>query len=102
VLNGRDCLVTLLRDIALAPSAGALTANVIGHPTGRHLDQPATRIVGHALTWPLRRRGDECFLHSILSRCEVTELPYHRAQYLRREITEQLFGRWGYGHLDDH
>ncbi len=88
VLNGGDSLVTLPRDIALAPSAGAFTANVIGHPPRGHLDQPATRIVGYALTWPLRRGGDECFLHGILSRCEIAVLAHRRAQYLRREVTE--------------
>ena len=67
---------TAARRVALAPAAGALAADVIGHPPRRDLDQPAARIVGHALARPLRGRGDERLLHRVLGRGEVTVAPH--------------------------
>ena len=76
----------------LAIAAGHLAAHVIGHAPQRHVDQPAARIVRHAVARPLRGRGDQRLLHGVLARGEVAEPPQHRAEHLRREIAQQVLG----------
>ena len=57
-LVGHDSLAMAPRDLA---------AHVIGHAPQRDVDQPAARIVGNAVARPLRRRGDQRFLHGVLA-----------------------------------
>ena len=78
---------------SLAPAARDLAADVIGHAPRRDLDQPAARVVGHALARPLLRRGDQRLLHRVLGRGEVAEAPDDRAEHLRRELAQQVLGR---------
>ena len=50
-------------------------AEVIGHAPRGDLDQPAARVVGHALARPLQRRREQRLLDRVLGRGEVAEAP---------------------------
>ena len=50
----------------LAVAASGLGADLIGDAPRGHLDQPPARVLGQALSRPLRRRGDEGLLHRVL------------------------------------
>ena len=63
---------------------------MIGHAPRGDLDQPAARIVGHALVGPLHRRGEERLLHGVLRGGEVAEAADHRAEHLRRQLAQQV------------
>ena len=78
--------------LALPP--GALAADVIDHPARRHLDQPAARVVGHPVARPLLRGRKQRFLHRIFRGREVAVAADHRAEHLRREVAQQVFGGW--------
>ncbi len=78
---------------AVAAPARELGADVIGHAPRGDLDQPAARIVGHALLRPLQRGGEQRFLHRVLGGGEVAEPPDHRAEHLRRELAQQVLAR---------
>src|SRR5690349_363021 len=55
--------------------------------------QPPARIRRDTLRRPLRRRGDERFLHGILGRREVAMSARHRGEHLRREVAQQVLDR---------
>ena len=59
------------------------------------LDQPAARVVGHALARPLHGRRDQRFLNRVLRGGEIAEAPDHGAEHLRREVAQQVLGRRG-------
>lgn len=82
----------LARDLILAPPSRTLAAHVILEPSHRNAEQPTARIRGNARGGPLRRCGDQCFLHSILRVREITALARHYAKHLRRKLTQQLLG----------
>lgn len=69
---------------------GRLGAEVIGHPAQGHVDQPSARVVRHALSRPLRRRGEQGLLHRVLGGREVAEPANDRAEHLRRELAQQM------------
>ena len=77
-------------DDRLAPAAGELGADVIGHAPRGDLDQPAARVVGHAFARPLHRRREQRFLHRVLGGGEVAEAADHRAEHLRRQLAQQV------------
>ena len=83
---GRD----LRDDDGLAAAPRQLGAHVIGHAPRRDVDQPAARVVGHALLGPLQGRREERFLHRVLGGGKVAEAPDHRAENLRRELAQQV------------
>jgi hypothetical protein len=73
-----------------APSPGQRAAEMIGHAPGGDLDQPAARIVGHALFGPLHGRREQRLLNGILGGEEVAEAPDHGAENLRRKLAQQV------------
>ena len=77
----------------LAPAAGQLGAEEIGHAPGGHLDQPTARIVGDTVTRPLLRRREQRLLDRILGGGEVAEAADHRAENLRRQLAQQVLPR---------
>ena len=77
--------------VAAPPSE--LGSDVIDHPPRGHLDQPAARVVGHALLRPLQRGGQQRFLHRVLCGGEVAEPPDHCAEHLRRQVAQQVLAR---------
>ena len=66
---------------------------MIGHAPRGDLDQPAARVVGHALARPLQRRREQRLLHRVLGGGEVAEAPDDRAEHLRRELAQQVLAR---------
>ncbi len=76
-----ECLALAPRDVA---------AQLIGHAPRGDVDQPRARILGNALGWPLRRRGDQRFLHRVFGRREIAEAAHDRAEHLRRELAQQV------------
>ena len=93
--RGRDLLVRrrLHHHDVLAPAAGQLRAQVVGHAPGGDLDQPAARVVGDAVARPLLRRREQRLLHRVLGGGEVAEAADHRAEHLRRELAQQVLAR---------
>ena len=73
-------------DDCLAMTARGLGTDVIDKAARGDLDEPAARVVGHAVTRPVRRRSDERFLQRVLARGEVAEASRDRAEHLRREL----------------
>src|ERR1700704_4803159 len=63
---------------------------MIGDASRRDLDQPGARVLGQAVSRPLRRRRDQGFLDRILRSGEVAEPPDYGAQRLRREVAQQV------------
>ena len=92
-------IVRLLQhDDGLAPAAGGFGADVIGHPAGCNMDQPATRVLGHALVRPLRRCGDQRLLHSIFGGGEVAKAADDGTEHLRRQFTKHGIDAEGFSH----
>src|SRR5687768_2738299 len=67
-------------------------AKEIGHAAGRHMNEPAARIVGNPFFRPLHAGCDERFLHRILGGGKIFETPDHGAENLRRELAQQVLG----------
>ena len=80
-------------DVGFAPAPGQIGAQLIGHAPGGDLDQPAARVVGHALLWPLHGRREQRLLNRVLGGGEVPEAPDHRAEDLRRKLAQQVLAR---------
>ena len=80
----------LQHDHRLATPPRQLRAELVGHAPGRHLDQPAARVVRHALGRPLHRRRDQRLLHRVFSRREIAEAPDDGAEHLRRQVAQQV------------
>ncbi|RAO53578.1 hypothetical protein ONO86_01495 [Micromonospora noduli] len=76
----------------LPPHPGLLATQQVGQPTGRHGDQPATRIVRYAVARPTVRGGDQRLLHRVLGRVEVPVATDQRAEDLRRQLAQQILG----------
>ena len=76
---------------AFAAAAGAIAADLIGHPADGDLNEPSARIVGHAGLGPLQCGGEQRFLHGVFGGGEVAEPADHRPKHLRRELAQQLF-----------
>jgi hypothetical protein len=67
-----------------------LAAKLVGHfPYGR-LDQPAARIVRHAVFRPTRRRRQQRLLYGVLRRGEVAITPDQHTEDRRRRLTQQV------------
>ena len=89
---GRQLLgVARPRNLFAAPPGG-LAAHVVGHAPRRDLDQPAARVVGHAVARPLHGGRDQRFLHRVLGGGEVAVAPHDGAEHLRRQLAQQLLG----------
>jgi hypothetical protein len=54
------------------------------------LDQPSTRIVGHALIGPLDGGGEQRLLNRVLRGGEVSESAQHHTKNLRRKLAQQV------------
>ena len=52
----------------LAAAPRLVAAQLVGQPAGRDRDQPAPRVVGHALGRPLDGGGEQRLLHRVLAR----------------------------------
>ena len=65
-------------------------AQVIGHAPRGDLNQPAARVVRHALARPLQRGGEQRLLHRVFRGGEVAEAPDHGAEHLRRQLAQQV------------
>ena len=76
----------------LPPAAGVVAAVLVDHAAGRDADQPAERVVGHAVGRPLRRGGDERLLHGVLGVGEVAVAADDGTEDLRRELAQQALG----------
>ena len=63
---------------------------MIGHTPHGHLDQPAARIVGHALLRPLHGRGKQRLLDRVLRRGKIAEASNDGAENLRRQLAQQV------------
>src|SRR5258708_27364113 len=73
------------------PPCGFATPEV-QEATRRNLYQPAAGISGQAFTRPLNRSRELRLLDGIFSCAEVMRAPNERAEHLRREFAQQLFG----------
>ena len=76
----------------LAIATRDLAADVIGHASERHVNQPAARIVRNTVARPLRGRCDQRFLHGVLAGSEIAEPSHRRAEHLRRQLAQQVLG----------
>ena len=74
----------------LAPPARALAAQPVGHPPRRDRDQPARRVVGHALDRPLGRRSQQCLLYGVLRVVDVAVPTGDGPEDLRRQLSQQI------------
>ena len=74
----------------LAAPPGQLGAELIDHAPGGDLDQPAARVVGHALLGPLQGGREQRLLDRVLRGGEIAEAPDHRAENLRRQLAQQV------------
>src|SRR5207253_9054841 len=63
---------------------------MVRHAAARHLNQPATRVIGTSLLRPLRESGDHRLLHGIFGGGEVAEAASDGAEHLRRKFTQQM------------
>ena len=53
-------------------------------------DQPAARVVGHALARPLHGGGEQRLLHRVLARVEAPVAADEHAEDLRRQLAQQV------------
>ncbi len=94
----RDLQIGVQGDDGFAAPAGGLAAHVIGHRPRRDSNQPAARVVGHAVPRPLAGGGDQRLLHGVLGGSEVPVPPDDRTEHLRRKLAQQMLGtgvqRW--------
>ena len=86
----------LHHDDGLAPPPRQLGAELVGHAPGGDLDQPAARVVRHALGRPLHRRRDQRLLHGVFGGREVAEAPDDGAEHLRRQLAQQVLASEGH------
>ena len=75
-----------------AAPPGGLAADVVDDLSRRHLDQPAARVVGHAVAGPLRGGRDHRFLHRVFGGREVAVAPHDGAKHLWGQLPQQLLG----------
>ena len=74
----------------LAPLAREVGAELIGHASGRHGDQPASRVVRDALVRPLGGAGEQRFLDRVLGRVELAVATDDGAEDLRGKLPQQV------------
>ena len=74
----------------LAPLTGEVRAELIGHASGRHGDEPASRVVRDALVGPLGRAGEEGFLDRVLGPVELAVPADDGAEDLRGKLPQQV------------
>ena len=86
----RDDDRRVVGDHCLAVAARDLAADVIGHAPQRDVEQPAARIVGHAVARPLLAAAISASCTASSRRREVAKAPDHRAEHLRREVAQQV------------
>ena len=91
ILVGRPAPGRRLQCGALfAPPASALTPPFVDQSPGGDGHQPRAWIFGNAFGCPLERRGEECLLHGVLARVELSVPPHQRAEHLRRQLAQQI------------
>ena len=78
------------RDDSFPATPGQIGAQVVRHAPRGDLDEPAPRVVWHALVGPLHRRREQGLLHRVFRGGEITEATEHRAENLRRELAQQV------------
>src|SRR5262249_55794932 len=66
-----------------------LASLIVGETPRGDVNEPASRVVGQALTRPLVGGCDERFLYRIFRSTEVPESPDDRAEHLRRKFSQQ-------------
>jgi len=76
-------------DERLTAPAGGLGTHVVGQLSRGHVNEPASRAVGHPGARPLLRGGEQSLLHRVFRGKEIAELPAHDAQHLRRQVAQQ-------------
>ena len=81
VLGGDGLLAAAARDVA---------SHFVGEAPNGDLIQPPSWIRWDAFGRPLRRRGDERFLHSVFRRGEVLVPSCDGAEHPRREVAQQV------------
>ena len=74
----------------LAAPARVVAAELVGQAARRDRDQPAARVLGHALRGPLTRGGQQRLLHGVLAGVEVPVAAHERAEDLRRQPAQQV------------
>src|SRR5271156_185005 len=89
-IDGRSQLVHLHGRDGLALPAGQFTAHVVRHAAKGDLYQPGPWIAGKALKRPLRGSRYQGLLNGVLRGGEVPKTADHHAEYLRREIAQQV------------
>src|SRR6185503_14666440 len=77
-------------DCVFAMTPRYFTAQLISHPPHCNVIEPAFGIVRNPFDWPLGRSRDECFLHGIFCRREITMTSCNGAEHLRSEIAKQV------------
>jgi len=77
------------RDGRFAAPTRLVAAQLVGEPPRRHRDEPALRVIRHALGGPLRGRGEQCLLDGVLGRVEMPVAADGGAEHLRREVAQQ-------------
>src|SRR5690606_3222519 len=77
----------------LAPPPRLLGPEQVGEPARGHGDEPAARVVRHALLRPPQGRRQQRLLDRVLGRVEVAVAAHDRAEDLRRQLTQQDLGQ---------
>jgi hypothetical protein len=90
----------LKRRRRLPPPPRVITADLVDEPPGRDCQQPAARVVRHALGRPLHRGGEDGLLHGVLAPLELALPADQRAEDLLRELTQQVL-EGGRGHASN-
>jgi hypothetical protein len=88
-VDGHQALLGVAGDRLLAPPAGHLAADVIGHPPGGDVDEPGARLVRYTGQRPLGRRRQQRLLHRVLGSGEVTVAAHQRGQHVRRQLAQE-------------
>ena len=76
----------------LARAGGPARCGLVDQPPGGDGDQPAARVVRHAVGGPLRGRGQQRLLDGVLARVELAVAADQRAEDLRRQLAQQVLG----------
>ena len=67
-----------------------IAAQLVGQPPRGDRDQPAARVVRHALARPLDGGGQQRLLDGVLAGVELAVAPDERAEDLRRQLAQQV------------